>query len=169
MMPTAPTGRSQLHRPATWLARTTALGLLVCAGLAALPGCYSEGGTGYSNDQHCYVSTTWQPKTITLKDTRTGQSFWSIDVPVGKKLVVQFRENANGPDAKPGDATPDMMLWDLVDVDDDFAPLANQIPVPARAARRLDMTLRASPELPESMGSTASKAPPKTGAGAMKK
>ncbi|MGE3106947.1 MAG: hypothetical protein AB7G11_06870 [Phycisphaerales bacterium] len=119
---------------------------------AALLGCYAEGGPGMSADQHAYVSTSWQPKTVTLRDTRTGQAFWSIDVPVGKKLVIQFRENEGVEGQTFGDATPDMMLWELLWPDDDFGPLHNQIPVPPKECRKLDLTLRAAPELPESMG-----------------
>lgn len=144
-------------------------GAAALIGLGLLSGCYTEGGSGFSTDQHAYVSTAWQPKTITLVDTRTSQSFWSIDVPVGKKLVIQFRENASSPDAAPGDATPDMMLWDLMAPDDDFGPLANQIPVPPKAARRIDWVLRATPELPESMGGAAPQPAPKASADAMKK
>ncbi len=120
--------------------------------VVGMGGCYSEGGPGYSAGQHAYVSTSWQPKTVTLRDTRTGEAFWSIDVPVGKKLVVQFKENAAENGQTFGDATPDLMLWDLMAPDEDFGPLGNKIPVPPKQARRLDLTLRATPELPETMG-----------------
>jgi hypothetical protein len=84
---------------------SSVLALSAAACLAVCAGCYAPGGSGFSTDTHSYVSTSWQPYTITLKDTRTGQNFWSIDVPVGKKLVVHFREG----EGIKGSATPDLM------------------------------------------------------------
>lgn len=138
--------------------RRTAGVLAVAALSAVLTGCYSEGGPGVSIDQHTYVSTSWQPKTITLRDSRDGSSLWSHDVPVGKKLVIQFRENSAENGQSFGDAKPDLMLWELMDPDDDFGPLHNQVPVPPKEARRLDMTLRPTPELPANMGGGVPKA-----------
>ncbi|MBC7772013.1 MAG: hypothetical protein H7210_05925 [Pyrinomonadaceae bacterium] len=155
MTPTAPFIASRIHRTSASRAAALAFTLAASASLGMLSGCYSEGGSGMSDDQHVYVSSAWQPKTVTLKDTRTGQAFWSIDIPVGKKLVIQFREGSGEPGFTPADATPDMMLWDLMAPDEDFGPLANQIPVPPAAARRLDWVMRSTPELPESMGGSS--------------
>lgn len=116
--------------------------------LLALGACYFPGGSGFSTDTHTYVSTSWQPYTITLKDTRTGQDFWSIDVPVGKQLVVHFRE---GDDSLKGTPTPDTMEWEIMDEGELFGQLDNSIAVPSKHDRRLDVTIRATPELPESM------------------
>lgn len=132
------------------------LGLGAAACLAISAGCYAPGGSGFSTDTHSYVSTSWQPYTITLKDTRTGQNFWSMDVPVGKKLVVHFR----GDEGIKGSATPDLMEWEIMDPDEMFGQLDNSVPVPGREYRRLDPTLRATPELPESMGGGVPKPAP---------
>jgi len=114
----------------------------------ALTGCYLPGGNGFSTDTHTYESTSWQPYTITLKDTRTGQDFWSIDVPVGKQLVVRFRP---GDDKDQNGPTPDVMEWGILDRGEMFGDLANSIPVPGRYDRRLDPVIRAVPELPGGM------------------
>lgn len=127
---------------------------LAMAGSTLLAGCYSEGGMMYSRDGYAYVSTPWQPKTITLKDTRTGQDFWSVDVPVGKKLVVSFSEDAGTKDSY----TPDMMNWAICEEGDDYPRLGNSLAVPNKHARRLDMTLRPSPELPDGMNRAKNKA-----------
>ncbi len=117
---------------------------------------FSEGGTGISEDKHVYVSRAWQPWTVTLRDTRTGQAFWSIDVPVGKKLAMQFLE-AHGTKS---DFTPDLMKWGLMDEFDPYTNLGNSLPVPPADVRRIEPTLRATPELPADMtGRTTATAP----------
>lgn len=117
-------------------------------GLLLLTGCYTEGGPGFSIDQHVYVSRPWQPWTVTLRDTRTGQEFWSMDVPVGKKLIVSFSENTGSNDKY----TPDVMKWAVVDEDrETFVSITNSLPVPPANSRRLEPALRTTPELPENM------------------
>ena len=124
-------------------------------GLAvAMGGCYSEGGTGAADDQYVYVSTSWQPKTVTLKDTRTGQDFWSVDVPVGKQLVVKFVPNGGTKDG----FTPDLMKWSIMKADSEFGRTDNALAVPPASVRRLDFTLRPTPELPDGM--SPNKKPP---------
>lgn len=112
----------------------------------------SEGGVGASFDSHVYVSRSWQPWTITVRDTRTGQAFWSIDVPVGKKLAIQFMQG-HGTESQ---YSPDLMKWGLMSEDASFSNLVNSLPVPAADSRRLEPTLRAVPELPPDMTGRAS-------------
>ncbi|MCB9838697.1 MAG: hypothetical protein H6813_05105 [Phycisphaeraceae bacterium] len=122
--------------------RMMLLGVLALFPLA--PGCtYSESGAFYSNDSHTYVSTTWRPWTVTLVDTRTGEAVWSADVPVGQQLNVRFR-HGGGPSAM----LPDMMDWGLMDEGTWYGHRDNRLPVPGRDARLLRATLRAVPELP---------------------
>lgn len=124
-------------------------GTLALAGATLLGGCYKPGGSGFSTDTFTYPSTSWQPCTITLKDTRTDQAIWSIDVPVGKQLVIDFRKD----EGIPGSGTPDLMRWEIMDIGEQFGELDNSLPVPpAPDGRRVDHTLRPAPELPESMG-----------------
>jgi hypothetical protein len=124
----------------------------VLAGLmgaaAMLTGCAYEGGVGYSLDQYTYVSTTWSPKTITIRDTRTAQDIWSMDVPVGQQLVIRFDDNASG------DAYyPALMFWELQSDSTLYDPPSNKIMVPDMHARRVDWKERPAPEMP-SAGST---------------
>lgn len=129
--------------------RWMSLGLIGTAMAFGLGGCYSDGGNMYSMDQHVYVSRPYQPMTVTLRDTRTGQEFWSTDVPVGKKLVVRFADSGGTKDLY----TPALMHWALMAEDGDIVSsrLSNSLPVPPSDARRLEPMLRTGPELPESM------------------
>lgn len=110
---------------------------------ATLAGCYYEGGNFASLNQFTYVSTAWEPKTITLKDTRTGQDLWSVDIPVGKQLVIDFYR-----DTDPHAFYPDTMRWGIMDDDVLTSRLDHEIRVPDRTSRRVDMELRPAPELP---------------------
>ncbi|TVQ59827.1 MAG: hypothetical protein EA379_09860 [Phycisphaerales bacterium] len=133
----------RLHRR-----RTLALFTLAFAGLSlgASSGCYFEGGPGWSADRFAYVSRTWTPKTVTLVDTRTGESLWSMDVPVGQRLVIDFRKAPRNVEAD--DWLPDVMQWDLMPESRRFGALKNQIRVPPSMSRRVEMTLRPTPEYP---------------------
>jgi hypothetical protein len=121
---------------------------LVLAAAATLGGCYTESGSGFNFDQHVYVSRPWQPWTVTLRDTRTGQEFWSMDVPVGKKLIVKFEENTGANNKY----TPDTMKWAVVDEDlETGISITNSLPCPPADSRLIEPTLRTTPELPENM------------------
>jgi hypothetical protein len=130
------------------VARLALGGVVALVAVASLSGCYTEGGAwpGYTSDSYTYSSSSWQPKTVTVRDTRTGQDVWSADVPVGKKLIVQF---ASGDEKN--SYTPDTMKWAIVDEREDSPKLGNALPVPDKTVRRLDVTLRPTPELPEGM------------------
>jgi len=104
---------------------------------------YYPGGGYTSLDRFTYESTSWTPQTVTIRDTRTGQDIWSIDVPVGQKVVVWFRRG-EGPD----DVYPDAMEWDVFDLDVNHGKLTNKIGVPASTARVVLATLRPAPEMP---------------------
>jgi len=136
------------------MARSKNLGMNVLAGLAGaavalstVGGCaymmgQEPGGRGASLDQFSYVSTPFAPMTVTLRDVRDGSEIWSLDVPVNRKLIVRF----DHADDKHSDTLrPDVMCWDVVGVDD-WSSLENEIPVPADPMRRLEVTLRDTPE-----------------------
>ena len=116
--------------------------LLVALGAATLPaGCYYPGGPLYSADRFTYESTPWQPWTVTLFDTRTGEAVWSVDVPVGEQVVVGFSQGTG-----PNEYKPDEMIWQLMPLGERFGTLANRMPCPPVGARRLEPTLRPVPE-----------------------
>ncbi len=106
-------------------------------------GCASEGGMGYSADRFVYRSHEWQPWTVSLVDTRTGESLWTVDVPVGRQLTLGFRQGAG-----PNEYKPDMMYWGLTENGRAISKKANQLPVPGWQSRRLEPVLRPTPELP---------------------
>lgn len=129
--------------------------LSTCLGVSLLAGCYSEGGLPWSEDQHVFVSRPYQPWTVSLKDTRTGEEFWSVEVPVGKQLVVHF---VTGAGAK-GSYAGDQMEWGLFNEGEAYGALGNTIPVPPANSRRLETTLRPVPETSPNMATNAGSTP----------
>ena len=124
-----------------------AVGLAVGLGLAlATTGCnvYRPGGSLRSNDTFTYASTTFLPVTVSLVDSRTGETLWTSEVPVGKQLVVRFFRDQY----KDNPANPDAMRWEIMDTGKWYGTLDNVIAVPAMGVRRLDTSLRAAPEYP---------------------
>lgn len=115
-------------------------------GLGAAGGCfgpYTPGGPMASLDQFTYVSTEWQPVTVTVIDTRTMDEIWTTDVPVGQKLTVRFYK-----DKSEGDPDfPDVMRWEFEESNTSVkSMLANQIAMPSRGARRINVTYRDAPQ-----------------------
>ena len=49
-----------------------------------------------ASDKHVFVSTVYQPTTLTLLDTYQNQSVWEMDIPVNHKLVLDFDNNPGG-------------------------------------------------------------------------
>ena len=123
--------------------RSHALLAALTASCLALPGCYREGGNLWSDDTHVYVSTSWQPKTIAIVDTRTEEVVWSIDVPVDQQLVISFDDGGGK-----GQTTPDLMEFGVMDAGNWSGGLGQSVSVPDFDNRRIDMSLRAAPEMP---------------------
>ncbi len=119
------------------------LALLSLPVVAGLGGCSGEGGAYYSDDSYTFVSRAWEPKTVTLIDTRTGESLWSVDVPVGKELRMGFSKGTG-----PNEYKPDEVTWEMRENGRRFGSRDNRMPCPPRDARRVDMTLRPKPEMP---------------------
>lgn len=122
----------------------------VAAGALVLAGCgYYEGGNMRSMDRHVFVSTSWQPKTVNLVDTRNGETIWSVDVPVGQKLAMEFVDNKNVVDERPANSwLPDTMRWGLGSAEHTSLSLSNEMSVPPASVRRIEWTLRPVPESP---------------------
>lgn len=135
-------------------ARRLLAGAALCAPLC-LAGCWTEGGRGYSNDSYTYISRTWEPKTISVIDTRTGQSVWTYEIPVGRQLNIEFFQGGSG-DAM----NPDQLKWSDREAGTIFSMLDNTVAVPAADARRVDWKLRPTPEYaPGLAGSNPASAP----------
>ncbi len=135
---------------------TLGLGLTVAF---TLGGCWSPGGTrGWSPDSYTIESSSMIPQTWSLKDTRTGETLFSYDIPVGRQLVVKFHKNHTPEDA----AYPDLMKWDDWEIGTRFGSPEKELAVPPASARLIEVSVRKSPELPEAMrtGATTNAATP---------
>jgi hypothetical protein len=133
---------------------TARLLALALAASALLPGCvtgYYPGGQLASNDQYTYESTPDFPQTVTLVDPTTGERLWSVDIPIGQQLVMQFREGAN----KGDEARPDMLVWGVMKMGQRSGSLDNSMPVPPAWQRRVDVTHRKGGAVPERPAPTA--------------
>lgn len=121
--------------------------IILAAWAATAAGCYTEGGSHISLDRQVWVSRAFSPITASVIDARTGEAIWSVDVPVGQKVVFDFR----GPNSNPANdpVYPDIMDWNVMPEHSQTTPLSRSVPVPSRDARRIEMTLRKAPELPE--------------------
>ncbi len=126
--------------------RTLALAS-AAATLLAASGCYFPGGPGYSADSHTLESFPHQPQTFTLIDTRTGEAVFSNEIPVGMQLVVEFYTNRGVKDS----ALPDMMRSEVMEIGKITGGLEHKMDVPPKWGRRIDVTLRETPELPANM------------------
>lgn len=113
---------------------------LLAASTATLPGCasYSPGGDGVSRDAFTFASTSHDPKTVQLKDTRTGEVLWTYEIPVDRELVVRFYPGRNSTNLE----MPDEMRWEEWEKDRRHGSLENKMPVPHYDYRRLDVTIR---------------------------
>lgn len=112
-----------------------------------LAGCLKPGGSMRSNDEFTYVSTPWEPLTVTLYDRRDNTPLWTVDVPVGSKVSVRFY-----PDKETSGSArmPDIMRWDIFDEGKSLRRLTNAMSVPGASSRLLRVSLREDvPQYPE--------------------
>lgn len=121
----------------------TLLGLLIM--LVSVSGCVSQltsnspGGNMRSTDMFTYISTPFEPLTVTLYDYRDQEPLWTVDVPVGQKVTVRFLENK----AKEGtNRRPDIMQWAIYDQTKRRANLTNSMAVPGPDSRMLKVAIR---------------------------
>lgn len=106
---------------------------------------YTPGGNPFTNGPDSaatYQSTEEFPKTIMLIDTRSGERIFVVEIPVGKKLVVDFVQDSGDNPV----LTPDLMSWEIFSSDVKYGPLSNSMTVPNRWSRRIDVTMRDSSE-----------------------
>lgn len=113
--------------------------ILFALGVAAT-GCHSPSGglMAYSGGSQTYSSDERVQKTITMVDTRTGQPFFTIDIPPGKQLSFNFDKGQGDDPVK----TPDLMRWEILDKGSKFGKLHNAQTVPNAASRRVDVSIR---------------------------
>lgn len=132
-----------------WGARGVVGVMALSAMSLVLGGCWTPGGTrGWSPDSYTYESFSYAPQTVTVKDVRTGETLWTYDIPVGMQLSFKFHKDARS-DIDPN--FPDLMKWDVWEVGTRFGQPRNELAVPGARDRLVDVTVRKSPELPETM------------------
>ena len=135
-------GMSKLQRTAIGLVSLACMG----GGLVGLSGCNNyDGGLPWSADRFVYHSTPWRPYTISLIDTRTGETLWLADVPVEHTLKMNFTEGSG-----PNSYKPDILTWGVFPTDVSTSRPRNVLPAPPANARRIDVVIRGAPELPDS-------------------
>ncbi len=120
--------------------------LWAVAFFALLVGCYTPAG-GFNPGTgrgFVYISTPTRPVTITLVDTRNGEAFFKLDIPVGEQLTFKFVEGS-GTGAR---MEPTKMLWSVWEAKTEFGSLNNQLICPPESCRRIDVTYRPAPEDP---------------------
>ncbi|MHC4094354.1 MAG: hypothetical protein ACYSVY_29470 [Planctomycetota bacterium] len=118
--------------------------ILSVAAALILAGCYSPSG-GLIKRRHAantYYSTESKPATVTIVDTRTEEPFFTIEIPVGKQLTLDFQEG-KGDDP---DLTPDLMVYQIFDLGTSIGKLRNSVTVPNAYSRRIDVDYRPAPE-----------------------
>ncbi|QKK09709.1 MAG: hypothetical protein HND58_17080 [Planctomycetota bacterium] len=132
---------------------TRTLGMLcVTSGLLALSACgptsvyrpfFDEGGSGASIDEYTYVSRPYEAKTVTIVDTRTDEVVWSLDVPVGQQLSINFDDKSKNQDKYMSGE----MRWGVQAAGNRFGTLRNRLDVPPPHSRRIDVDIRQGPEV----------------------
>ena len=117
---------------------------LIPAVTLLLAGCYNPRGAFYPyvGQAATYWSTASAPTTITVIDTRTGEAFFTVEIPVGKQLVLDFKDGEGDDNV----LTPDLMRYDVFPRGQTTGTLRNGITVPDRFSRRIDVTYRPAPE-----------------------
>lgn len=126
-------GKIRLNLTPARGAKLTLAGL-VALGSLALPGC--------SQERYSYASTVHMPLTVTMKNTSTGETIWSYDVPVGQQLNVIFQRDADLADSQGYDD----MVWTVSDIGKSDSGHPSTLRVPPPSERRLDLTVRSGNE-----------------------
>jgi hypothetical protein len=122
-------------------ARSLMLGTAVALVLA---GCYSPSGglVKRRGSAATYYSTQAYPATITIVDTRTEEPFFTVEIPAGHELVVDFEEGKGDDDV----LTPDLMIYEIFPIGTSIGRLRNSVTVPSSYCRRIDVDYREAPE-----------------------
>lgn len=134
----------ELGRFATRGLAVRVLGSVLVAGLVGSVGAggcaagYSAGGPLASKDQYTFESTPTMPQSVSLIDTRSGETVWAMDIPVGQQLTILFKNTGK----KANELGYDEMDWKLSVIGAPGRTLGNSMRVPPAYARRIDGSLR---------------------------
>ncbi len=105
---------------------------------SVIPG-LTPGGPQRSIDEFTYISTPWEPLSVTLYDRREDTPLWTVDVPIGSKVSIRFYENR---DTSGSVLRPDIMRWEIFDQSIRNTRLTNAMAVPPADSRLLQVNLR---------------------------
>lgn len=71
-----------------------------------------------SRDRHVYRSTALAPKVVSVVSVETGEVLWSMNVPAGQQLMLDFdRGNKGGEQYSSASIPADSMKWELWSLD----------------------------------------------------
>jgi hypothetical protein len=120
---------------------------LAVAAIAALAGCHSPRGglLSHPGGSSTYYSSETTQKTVVIIDLRSGEEFFTIDIPPGKQLTFDFVENAGDDPVH----TPDLLRYEIWDYPRITGRLTNMLSVPNAASRRIDVFVRQAIEYAE--------------------
>jgi len=109
-------------------------------GALAIAGCHSPKGgwMPFTGGSHTYASYETRPATITILDLRTMDEIFTMNVPPGKQLTLDFKDG-EGDDPV---YNPDLMRYEVFDLGTETGKLRNTLNVPPANARRIDVTYR---------------------------
>jgi hypothetical protein len=118
-----------------------ALGLVAGVTIAVVAtGCHRPQGAlmSYTGESYTYFSYQTLPKTVRVRDVRTGEIVFAMDIPTGKQLTIQF---------KPGDGDdsvhrPDLLLYQVMDMGKTTGKLRNAMSVPGASTRLIEVDVR---------------------------
>lgn len=122
----------------SWSGRVVGLALIA---MASLGGCISADnalGLQSSGRPETYLSTPGVPQSIAVVDTRTGETVWAMDIPVGQQLTLHFRDVGK----RSNELGYDEMEWQLNAIGSPSRTLSNAMRVPPAYARRIDGSVR---------------------------
>jgi hypothetical protein len=107
-------------------------------------GCYRPQGAlmPTSGGAQTYFSTEALPKTVKVMDLRTGETIFTLDIPAGKQLTLDFQ--AGEGDDQIG--SPDLMRYEVFDLGTETGKLRSAMSVPGAVSRRIDVFIRQGPE-----------------------
>lgn len=107
------------------------LALLLLSAVVLPAGCVNA-PYGMSLDRHNFGSTVQNPRRVTLIDSTNGETVWSMDVPVGQTLVMDFEQPATWTQSEFTGAQPaDRVTWGLFETGETFGSLDEEVPLPS--------------------------------------